>query len=40
MNCVNHDFNGGLVRAFKGARGSGEEKRYIKLVKEKEHVGW
>ncbi len=36
MSCVNHDSNGGLVGAFKGAKGGGEKKRYIKLVEEKE----
>jgi hypothetical protein len=36
MSCVNHNFGGGLVRAFKGVRGGGKEKRYIKLAKEKE----
>ncbi len=35
MSCVNHGSGGGLVGAFRGARGGGEEKRYIKLVEEK-----
>jgi hypothetical protein len=33
---VNHGFGGGLVGAFRGARGGGKEKRYIKLAEEKE----
>jgi hypothetical protein len=36
MSCVNHGSSGGLVGAFKGARGGGKEKKYIKLAKEKE----
>jgi len=30
---VNHGFSGGSVGAFRGARGGGEEKIYIKLAK-------
>jgi hypothetical protein len=30
MSYVNHGFGGGLVRAFRGARGGGEEERYEK----------
>ncbi len=36
MSYVNHSSGGVLVGAFKRARGGGEEKRYIKLAKEKE----
>jgi hypothetical protein len=36
MSCVNHGSSGGLVGAFKGVRGGGKEKIYIKLAKEKE----
>jgi hypothetical protein len=36
MSCVNHDCNGGLVGAFRGMKGGGKKKTYIKLVVEKE----
>jgi hypothetical protein len=36
LSCVNHRSRGGLVGAFRGVWGSGKEKRYIKLVEERE----
>ncbi len=36
MSYVNHGSSGRLVGVFKGVKGGGKEKRYIKMAEEKE----